>query len=301
MDGDLELVSFIQRLVGHALTGDAGGKYIAFLWGPKGNNGKSTLAETIMRLLGPYAIKSPSEMVMAKSYRGGVPNDIARLRGVRFTVTNEVDEGMTLSESVVKDLTGKDTLTARFMREEFFDFAPTHKLWIYGNHKPEIRGTDPAIWDRVKLIPFEVEIPERERDPHLQDKLAQELPGILAWAVRGCLAWQKMGINAPEGVKAATGEYRAEQDMIGQFVDDCCDLDRSYEVASGSIYQAYEAWCKGMGIKAESGTKFGSELGRRGFKSARTASLRMRQGLQLNSHGRQLLPDTGSKHWTDNG
>ena len=167
MGGDLELVSFIQRLVGHALTGDATGKYMVFMYGPKGNNGKSTLVETIMRLLGPYAMKSPSEMIMAKSYSGGIPNDIARLRGVRFTVTNEVDEGMTLSESVIKDLTGNDTLTARFMRAEYFDFTPTHKLWIYGNHKPDIRGTDKAIWDRVKTIEFNIEIPEEERDPLL--------------------------------------------------------------------------------------------------------------------------------------
>ena len=119
MDGDLERVSFIQRLIGHALTGDSSGKYLVFMYGPKGNNGKSTLVETISRLLGPYALKSPTEMVMTKAYRGGIPNDIARLRGVRFTVTNEVDEGMMLSESVVKDLTGNDTLTARFMRAEF--------------------------------------------------------------------------------------------------------------------------------------------------------------------------------------
>ena len=300
MGGDLELVSFIQRLAGHALTGDATGKYMVFMWGPKGNNGKSTLVETLMKLLGPYAMKSPTEMIMAKSYRGGVPNDVARLRGVRFTVTNEVDEGMTLSESVIKDLTGYDTLTARFMRGEFFDFTPSHKLWMYGNHKPEIRGTDPAIWDRVKLIPFEVEIPKNERDPHLLDKLVLELPGILAWAVKGCLAWQRVGINAPEVVNIATSEYRAEQDMMGQFLDDCCEVGKNYEIGAGTIYQAYEAWCKEMGIKPDTGTKFGSELGRRGYKTIRTANIRSRQGLRLNSQGMRLLGDVEIKsHWSD--
>jgi P4 family phage/plasmid primase-like protien len=298
MGGNLELVSFIQRLAGHALTGDATGKYMVFMWGPKGNNGKSTLVETLMKLLGPYAMKSPTEMIMAKSYRGGVPNDVARLRGVRFTVTNEVDEGMTLSESVIKDLTGYDTLTARFMRGEFFDFAPSHKLWMYGNHKPEIRGTDPAIWDRVKLIPFEVEIPADERDPHLLDKLAQELPGILAWAVKGCLAWQRMGINAPEIVKVATSEYRAEQDMMGQFFEDCCDMGRSYEVPANALYQTYEAWCKETGIKPETGTKFGRDLGMRGFGVERGGKGKLRQGIQLNTYGRSLLP-TPAVHWAD--
>jgi putative DNA primase/helicase len=284
MGGNSDLVSFIQRLVGHALTGDATGKYLVFLWGPKGNNGKSTLTEMLMRLLGPFAMKSPTEMVMAKSYRGGVPNDIARLRSVRFTVTNEVDEGMMLSEGIVKDLTGRDTLTARFMREEFFDFLPTHKLWIYGNHRPEIRGTDAAIWDRVKLLPFEVEIPEAERDPHLFDKLLLELEGILAWAVRGCLAWREVGIHAPPVIKAATDAYRDEQDMIGQFIEDCCELGAAFSVGSGVVYQGYVAWCAEMGIRPESGTKFGAELGQRGYAKVRTMNLRLRQGLHLKSY-----------------
>jgi putative DNA primase/helicase len=298
MGGNLELVTFIQRLVGHALTGNATGKYVVFMYGPKGNNGKSTLVETIMRLLGPYAMKSPSEMVMAKTHRGGIPNDIARLRGVRFTVTNEVDEGMTLSESVVKDLTGNDTLTARFMRAEFFDFTPTHKLWIYGNHKPEIRGTDTAIWDRVKLVPFDVEIPKADRDPLLLDKLTAELPGILAWAVRGNAIWQRIGIAAPEIVAEATGEYRTEQDTIGQFLIDCCEVGASYEVAAGSLYRAYEAWAKQLGLRPEGGTKFGSDLGRRGFEMKKNRLGKMRVGLQLSEFGRSLGP-APVPHWSD--
>lgn len=298
MGGDLDLVSFVQRLIGHALTGDATGKYLVFMYGPKGNNGKSTLVETVMRLLGPYAMKSPTEMVMAKSYRGGIPNDIARLRGVRFTVTNEVDEGMTLSESVVKDLTGNDTLTARFMRAEFFDFTPTHKLWIYGNHKPEIRGTDTAIWDRVKLIPFDVEIPKSERDPLMLDKLTAELPGILAWAVRGNMLWQRQGIAAPEIVTKATGEYRTEQDTVGQFLADCCDVGESHETSASALYQAYEVWAKQLGLKPDSGTKFGGDLGRRGFEVRRAMAGKMRKGLQLNAYGRTLGP-TPTPHWAD--
>jgi putative DNA primase/helicase len=298
MDDDLELVAFIQRLIGHALTGDATGKYMVFMYGPKGNNGKSTLVETIMRLLGPYAMKSPSEMVMAKMHRGGIPNDIARLRGVRFTVTNEVDEGMTLSESVIKDLTGNDTLTARFMRAEFFDFTPTHKLWIYGNHKPEIKGTDTAIWDRVKLIPFDVEIPKSERDPLMLDKLTVELPGILAWAVRGNMLWQRRGIAAPESVTRATGEYRTEQDTVGQFVTDCCEAGTTFEASAGALYRAYETWAKQLGLRPEDGTKFGSDLGRRGFQKKRTKLGNMRSGIQLNEFGRSLGP-APSPHWSD--
>lgn len=290
MGGDLELVSFLQRLIGHALTGDVSGKYLVFLYGPSGNNGKSTLLEAVIRLLGPFALKSPTEMVMARGYRGGIPNDIARLRGVRFTVTNEVDSGMTISESVVKDLTGGDTLTARFMREEFFDFRPTHKLWMVGNHKPEIRGTDPAIWDRVKLVPFNVEIPEAERDTQLGQKLAGELPGILAWAVRGCLAWQRDGLKTPAKVTDAVATYQAEQDTLGQFLADCCEVDRSYTVGSGQLYQAYEAWAKQTGGIVQNGNKFGAEMERRGFKGDRLGGIRSRLGLRLNAYGRGLLP-----------
>lgn len=298
MDGNLDLIAFIQRLIGHALTGDATGKYMVFMYGPKGNNGKSTLVETIMRLLGPYALKSPTEMVMAKSYRGGIPNDIARLRGVRYTVTNEVDEGMTLSESVVKDLTGYDTLTARFMRAEFFDFAPTHKLWIYGNHRPDIRGTDAAIWDRVKLIPFNVEIPREERDPDMLAKLTAELPGILAWAVRGNMLWQRTGISAPAAVAEATGEYRSEQDIIGQFLAECCDLDATAQIGASALYQVYEAWSRQNGMRPESGTKFGGDLARRGFLTARSRAGNVRRGLKLNEVGAGLRPIPPA-HWSD--
>lgn len=298
MDGNLDMVAFIQRLVGHALTGDATGKYLVFLWGPKGNNGKSTLVETIMRLLGPYAMKSPVEMVMAKSYRGGIPNDVARLRGVRFTVTNEVDEGMSLSESVVKDLTGNDTLTARFMRAEFFDFTPTHKLWIYGNFKPEIGGTDGAIWDRVKLIEFKVEIPKAERDPAMPERLAAELPGILAWAVRGNLLWQKMGINPPAAVSTATDEYRQEQDTVGEFLKECCEFGETMEISASRIYQIYEAWCKQLGVKQMDGKFFGRELSKRGFDVKHTRLGNMRMKVQLNQYGQSFGPSP-RPHWSD--
>lgn len=293
MGGNAELVGFVQRLIGHALTGDVSGKYLVFLWGPSGNNGKSTLIETVMKLLGPFALKSPTEMVMAKGYRGGIPNDIARLKGVRFTVTNEVDAGMTLSESIVKDMTGGDTLTARYMRGEFFDFRPTHKLWMVGNHKPEIRGADPAIWDRVKLIPFTVEIPKAERDAKLGEKLAGELEGILAWAVRGCMAWQKDGLRPPELVTEATSTYQAEQDVLGQFIADCCELGPTYTVSKGTLYQVYEAWAKSNGLRVDSGTKFGGEMNNRGITDGKQAGQRVRIGLQLNAYGRSLLPDKG--------
>jgi putative DNA primase/helicase len=300
MGGNGELIGFVQRLIGHTLTGDVSGKYLVFLYGPSGNNGKSTMVETIMRLLGPFALKSPTEMVMAKGYRGGgIPNDIARLRGARFTVTNEVDAGMTLSESIVKDLTGGDTLTARFMRAEYFDFRPSHKLWMVGNHRPEIRGTDAAIWDRVKLIPFTVEIPKAERDKQLPAKLGAELPGILRWAVDGCLAWQRDGLNAPDLVTHAVADYREEQDVLGQFIGECCDVGPAYTATAGTLYQAYEAWTKQNGGAPLSGNKFGGDMERRGYPAARVGGIRARRGVQLNAYGRGLLPTRQTFHTDD--
>lgn len=282
MGGNKEMVEYLQRLIGHALTGDAGGKYFVFLWGPKGDNGKSTMVETILRLLGDYGMKSPTNMITEKRYSDGVPNDIARLRGVRFTVTNEISEGMTFADSVIKDLTGNDTLSARYMRGEWFDFRPSHKLWIYGNHKPVITGTDNGIWNRVKLVEFDVVIPKEEQDPNFQDKLAEELPGILVWAVRGELDRQAHGLQVPTSVDKATLVYRGESDVVRVWVEEQCEVDPSYKELQKVLYTDYLAWCKESGTKAVSRTFFGDHLDRLGYEM-RTGhgNQNYRRGLKL--------------------
>ena len=152
-----------------------------------GANGKSTFQETVSAALGDYAMRTPTETLLVKR-SGGVPNDVARLKGARFVTASETEEGRRLAESLVKDLTGQDTISARFMWAEWFDFKPTHALHLSTNHKPEIRGTDAAIWRRIRLIPWAVTIPPAEQDRKLAEKLRDELPGVLAWIVRGCLA-----------------------------------------------------------------------------------------------------------------
>src|SRR5215510_15944573 len=180
-----------------------------------GDNGKSTFSETIGALMGPYFQKAPQELLMRKERRnvGGPSPEIARLCGARLVIASEVSENHRLNEAQVKDLTGDDTLTARGLYEAFFDFRPTHKLWMYGNHKPTILGTDHAIWKRPKLIPFTETIPKSEQIKGFREKhLMPELSGLLAWAVRGCLSWQKDGLQVPEEVEIATQEYRREMD-----------------------------------------------------------------------------------------
>ena len=228
-DGNQELITFIRRAMGMTLTGMTSEQVMFFLYGT-GKNGKSVFSEVLQALLNDYARRTPTDTLMLKRLDEGVPNDIARLPGARAVIAAELAEGKRLNESLVKDLTGGDRITARFLRKEFFEFNPTFKLWMYGNHKPTIRGTDEGIWRRVRLIPFTVTIPEGQRDPQLVDKLKAELPGILAWAVQGCLEWQREGLGMPEAVKAATANYRAEQDMLAAFLDECCLIGPRYKV-----------------------------------------------------------------------
>lgn len=262
--GDENMIRFLQRAVGYSLTGDVSERCLFILHGC-GANGKTTFLEVIRALLGDYALRTPTETLMLKQ-SGSIPNDVARLKGARFVSASESEEGRRLAESLIKDITGGDTISARFMRAEWFDFTPECKVWLATNHKPEIRGTDRAIWDRIKLIPFEVIIPETEQDKHLTDKLTRELPGILAWAVEGCLAWQRDGLGVADRVKAATAAYRNEQDALGEFIEDCCIEGDDKEALASDLYSAYKLWGGDLSQR-----KFGLTLRERGYiKERRT-------------------------------
>jgi len=163
-------------------------------------------------------------------------------------ISHEVEEGIRLDEPLVKELTGGDRLKARYMRQDYWDFTPTHKLWLLTNHKPRIRGTDHGIWRRIRLVPFTVTIPDEEQDHGLLDALRAELPGILAWGVRGCLAWQRDGLTAPPAVVAATETYRVESDLVAQFLAERCTLGDGCQVRSSDLYGAYTAWCSEQGL-----------------------------------------------------
>ncbi len=277
MDGNEGLIRFIQRAAGYALTGDTSERVLFILHG-EGRNGKSTLLEVMRMILGDYAVRTPTDTLMAKR-DAGIPNDIAALRGARFVSASEADEGRRLAEATIKDLTGGDTISARFMRGEFFNFTPEFKLWLGTNHRPVIRGTDRAIWDRIRLVPFSVRIPDAEQDKQLRSKLLAEAPGILAWMVEGCLEWQRDGLGEPQEVTNATGVYRAEMDVLGAFLEDRCVVHEHAQVTAKALYAAYQEWCDETGEKPLTQKAVGLRLAERGFDSARLGNARTRTWL----------------------
>ncbi len=262
------LTNFLRRAIGYSLTGDTSERAMFILYG-SGANGKSTALETIRAVVGDYAARTPAETLLARR-DNAIPNDVAKLKGARFVSASETDEGRRLAEAQIKDLTGGDTISARFMRAEWFDFKPECKLWLSTNHRPVVRGTDKAIWDRLKLIPFNVRIPEEQQDRKLLSKLKTELPGILAWAVRGCLEWQAEGLGVPEEVRNATGNYQSEMDVLANFIADACMLTSDARAGATSLFQAYKRWCDDNGERCGSQRGFSASLTERGFFKRRS-------------------------------
>ena len=279
MNGNRELISFLQRGVGYSLTGSTREQCLFMLYG-SGANGKSTFLEAIAETLADYAQRTPTDTLLAKD-TSGISNDIARLKGARFVVASEVEEGKRMAESLVKQMTGGEKMTARFMRAEYFEFMPHFKLWIGTNHKPVIRGTDHAIWRRIKLIPFNVTIPEPERDKELPNKLRKEKAGILNWAVMGCMDWLKDGLGEPEEVVKATGEYRSEMDVLTRFISDCCVTNTQKCTKSSELYRKYTEWSKDNGEFTLSQTKFSTRLQEKGFSKIRTSRGMVWEGIAI--------------------
>jgi len=271
MGGNSALIGFIHRAVGYSLTGLTDEQCLFFLHG-SGQNGKSTLLTAIKELLGDYAMQCPAETLMVKQ-GGGIPNDIARLRGARMVATSETEDGRRFAETMIKQLTGQDTIAARFLFAEYFEFIPNFKIWLAANHKPVIRGDDFAIWRRIRLIPFAVTIPPEEKDGKLPDKLRAEYPGILAWAVQGCLEWQRQGLNPPPEVLAATEEYKSEMDLIGKWIEECCLTTPHATAKAGALYGSYKRWVEDNGGFPLSSTKFGLKLGDRGFAKEKSGTV----------------------------
>ena len=249
MAGDKDLQYFLQCAAGYSLTGRTDEHCIFFPYG-LGANGKTTFTETIRRYLGDYAQRIDIEALMQSYGRGQSATPyLANLAGARFVLSSEVPENRKLNESLVKDLTGGDSLTARYLFGNPFTFEPTHKLWIFGNYKPRITGTDYGIWRRIRVIPFNVTIPENIRRP-MSEVLAmfeEEFSGILTWAVRGCLFWQSSGLEMPEAVKDATSEYQTEQDLVQQFLEEQCEMHTDFLVLKDDLYSAWRTWCENAG------------------------------------------------------
>ena len=258
--GDRELIRYVQKAVGYSLTGLTQEHCAFFLYGT-GRNGKSTFLDIITEMLGDHAVNIQPETIMLRLASAGPTSDIARLKGARLVTTSEPNEGARLNEGLLKQLTGGDKVTAALKYENEFEYTPEFKLWMCTNHKPFIRGTDAGIWSRIRLIPFHVQIPEEKMDRQLKFKLRKELPGILAWAVDGCLLWQREGLKQPESVLSAGREYKSEMDVLASFLDDCCEAGG--EAKAGDLFKAYAVWALAGNEYQMSSTKFGREMTKR--------------------------------------
>lgn len=261
---DREVQEFLRRAVGYTLTGITTEQVLFFAHG-NGANGKSTFLESLAGVMGDYARQADPELLLNLGAVTAHPTGTADLQGARLVVCSEIDEGRRLAEAKLKRLTGGDKISARRMRENFFEFAPTHKLWLQANHRPVIRGTDYAVWRRLRLVPFLVTIPSEERDKFLARRLAEEAAGILAWAVGGCVAWRSYGLSSPVAVTAATESYRAEMDVLADFIEEYCRLGEEYRAAAADLYKAYTTWCADSGERPMSQHVLGAMLTERGF------------------------------------
>lgn len=281
MANDPELIDFLQRAFGYSLTASVRDRVLFLLHGT-GANGKSTLTRILLSVLGDYALQTPSETLLATRHDGGIRNDLARLAGARAVAAMESDGGRRLASAVVKHLTGNDKVPARFLFSEYFEFVPTFKIWFSTNHRPSVSDNGDAIWDRLKLIPFDVRIPEDERDTELLSKLTAELPGILAWAVEGCLKWQRDGLGHPKKVVAATQEYRDSEGTFDQFLLEWCVCDDpKARVSFAELRAAYVKWSEDAADYAMSSKAMAAALLERGFKSTRVKYARFYEGLAL--------------------
>lgn len=276
--GDQELIRFIQKAVGYTLTGSIREQALFILYGD-GSNGKTVFLDIISRLMGDYAVNTQVETILERKSGSNYTSDLARLKGARFVTTGENNEGSKLNEGLVKQLTGGEQITARFLYGTEFEFYPNFKLWLATNHKPIIRGTDTGIWRRIMAIPFRLKVAEKDRDKNLIFKLEQELPQILAWAVEGCLLWQKEQLEPPTAIRESTQEYKNEMDIISTFIEDCCSIE-DWETNANDLYSEYEQWAKSSNEFVMSKTKFGRELAKK-FEKERKSYGVVYKGVRL--------------------
>lgn len=262
---DYEIIEFLQRAIGYSLTGITKEQVMFFLFG-NGRNGKSTFINVIQDILGDYGRQTNSDTFLKKKNDNGINNDVARLDGARFVSAVESEEGQQLSEALVKQITGGEKMSARFLRQEYFEFIPEFKVFFTTNHKPIVKGSDEGIWRRIRLIPFTVTIPKEKIDYDLPEKLKKEMPGILRWAVEGCLKWQEDGLTEPQAVKAATDEYRQDMDILGPYINENCTIHPSLSVEAKKLYENYRNWCYQNSEMELKNRAFYRQLEIRGFK-----------------------------------
>jgi putative DNA primase/helicase len=264
--GNQELIAYLQRVCDYCLTGSTQEHALFFLYGT-GANGKSTFLKAITGAMGDYHRTAPIEAFTSTNTERH-PTDLAGLRGARLVTANETEEGRRWAESRIKTLTGGDRISARFMRQDFFDYTPQFKLIIAGNHKPGLRSVDEAIRRRFNLIPFTVTIPLHERDETLGATLQAEMPGILAWMIHGCVLWQQHGLDPPSAVTDATKAYLESEDAVATWIEDCCDRDANAFTTRSYLFRSWSDWATANGEYVGSNKRFVAALETRGFEGA---------------------------------
>ena len=270
---------YLARLLGHGLEGRVVSHILAILCGA-GANGKGTLINhAVLPALGDYADAADADLLTARTFDAH-PTGTADLYGLRLAVLHESDAGRRLAEGTVKRLTGGDRLKARRMREDFWSFDPSHTFVMLTNHKPVVSGTDEGIWRRLRLVPWDVVIPEEERDEELPDRLALELDAVLAWLIRGYQDWHEHGLADPERVTKATADYRDESDALGRFIDQRCMLGHG-TVGSSELFAAWSKWCAEEGEEPGTQTAFAAALQNRGLDNYTQNGRRRWRGISL--------------------
>jgi putative DNA primase/helicase len=258
--GDRALMKYVKICAGYSLTGSTQEQVFFFCYGKSGSNGESTLVNLLRDMLGDYSRHTPTNTLLTNKYDNNIPSDLARLAGVRMVTAIEANFDRQLDEAKLKSMTGGEPITARFMRQDYFEFNPAFKLWLVANDMPRVRGTDTAFWRRVRVIPFEIQIPESEKDPELPAKLREEFPGILAWAVRGCKEWQANGLIEPPAVERASGRWLEAADHLKRFVAECLIVDPENRLPSSMLLNQYTNWCSKNGEQALTIQKLNASL-----------------------------------------
>lgn len=259
-NNDEELIHYVQKAIGYSFTGSVDEQCLFILNG-RGRNGKSVFSNVVSDVAGNYAKQMNVQTIVAKKNQSGSANsDIARLEGARIVTSSELNEGDRFDESLVKQLTGGDKILARFLYGSEFEYKPKFKIWMATNHLPIIRGTDDGIWRRIKIIPFNIQIPKEKVDKRLEYKLKAEYTGILNWIVQGAIMWQQEGLEDPEAVTKVIETYRAEMDPLDAFLEECCTTGQNYSIKAREMYDAYHEWAKESEEYKMSMTKFGREM-----------------------------------------
>ena len=287
--GDEELQEFLKRVLGYCLTGNTSEQQFMFVSGP-GRNGKGVMLNTVSGIMGSdateYSRIAPPDVFTVPKSGEKHPTALARLVGCRMALATETESNSKWAERQLKALTGGDRIAARYMRQDFFEFVPKFKLVISGNHRPTLSTVDEAIRSRINIVPFDVIIPREERDPQLSSKLRAEWPQILGWMIQGCLEWQRDGLNPPESVRLATDEYLESQDLMGQWIGECCLLGPNKRGKSPDLYKSWIEWCElNNQYKTSQRAFLGSLKERPKIRAIHTASGNFIEGIGLLAEG----------------